>query len=210
MSDPVLHLIAGPNGSGKSTLFGHVVGPVTGLPFVNADVIAEDRWPGDALAHAYEAAAIATQERERLIATRTSFVTETVFSHSSKVTLVETAQQAGYLVTLHVVMVPEELAVARVAVRVRLGGHDVPEEKIRSRYERLWDHVIRAIELADETRVYDNARADDPFRSVAQFRSGTLVGTADWPPWTPAALRAAGRPPSGPSRSTRGRRRRPP
>jgi predicted ABC-type ATPase len=200
--DPVLHLIAGPNGSGKSTLFGHVIGPVTGLPFVNADAIAEDRWPGDAVAHAYEAAAMAAEERERLIATGTSFVTETVFSHTSKIALVETAQQAGYLVTLHVVMVPEELAVARVGVRVCLGGHDVPEEKIRSLYKRLWDHVSRAIGIADESRVYDNAWADDPFRSVAQFRSGTLVGTADWPPWTPAALRAAGRPQPSSSRST--------
>jgi predicted ABC-type ATPase len=64
--------------------------------------------------------------------------TETVFSHPSKRQLVEAAIDTGYLVSLHVVMVPEGLAVARVAQRVRDGGHDVPEDKIRSRYLRLW------------------------------------------------------------------------
>jgi predicted ABC-type ATPase len=190
--DPVLHLVAGPNGSGKSSFSDFALAPVTGLPFVNADVIAAARWPEAASEHAYEAAALAAEERDRLIAERASFATETVFSHPSKLELLETANAAGYLITLHVVLVPEELAVARVAERVRQGGHTVPEDKVRTRYRRLWGHVARAIETVEEAHVYDNSRAGAPFRVVAQYRKGHLVGSPAWPSWAPDELRTAG------------------
>lgn len=188
-ADPVLHLLAGPNGSGKTTLARRVIVPVTGLPFVNADDIAAQRWPGAELEHAYDASDAAAAERERRLAARTSFVTETVFSHPSKLELVQRAQQAGYLVTLHVVVVPEELSVRRVEHRVRSGGHAVPVRKIRQRYKRLWPLVARARQLADLTFLYDNSQAARPFRLLATYESGVLLGDATWPTWTPRALR---------------------
>ena len=106
--DPVLHVLAGPNGAGKSTFYDRVLRPTTHLPFVNADMIAADRWPDDAAVHAYEAAEIASQVRDGLVAERRSFVAETVFSHDSKVDFVRRARAAGYQVTLHVLLVPEE------------------------------------------------------------------------------------------------------
>jgi predicted ABC-type ATPase len=190
MADPVLHLLAGPNGAGKSTLHDLVIGPVTKLEFVNADVLAARRWPVDAAAHAYDASRLAAERRDELLAARTSFVTETVFSHESKVDLVKAATAAGYIVTLHVVLVPEDLAVARVVNRVRNDGHDVPEDKVRSRYQRLWPLVAEAIVLADEARVYDNASASKPFRLVAAFERGVPVSKPGWPRWTPGELRA--------------------
>ena len=193
MTDPVLHLLVGPNGAGKTSLYEHVLGPTTHLEFVNADIIAAARWPDDAAAMSYEAAVLATERRSELIETRTSFVTETVFSHGSKLKLVQSARDAGYLVSLHVVLVPEALAVARVTNRVEVGGHHVPEEKIRARYSRLWPLVTSAIVLVDNATVYDNSRAAKPFRVVARFERGVLVGQPDWPTWTPDALMAAGR-----------------
>jgi predicted ABC-type ATPase len=190
MADPVLHVIAGPNGAGKSTLYDRVIGPVTKLELVNADVIAARDWPDDAAAHAYDALRLAAERRDELLAARTSFVTETVFSHESKVDLVKAAVEAGYLVTLHVVLVPEDLAVARVANRVENDGHDVPEEKVRSRYARLWSLVAEAIELVDEATVYDNSSASEPFRVVASFERGVAVSKPAWPRWTPKELRA--------------------
>jgi predicted ABC-type ATPase len=192
MADPVLHLIAGPNGAGKSTLHDLVIGPVTGLELVNADVIAAREWPDDTAAHAYDAARLAAEHRDVLLAARTSFATETVFSHESKLDLVKTAAAAGYLVTLHVVLVPEDLAVARVVNRVANDGHDVPEEKVRSRYARLWPLVAEAISLVDEARVYDNSSASTPFRLVAAFERGVAVTKPMWPRWTPKPLRATG------------------
>lgn len=192
-ADPVLHVIAGPNGAGKTTFYVSVVEPVTHLPFVNADLIAAESRPGAPLDYAYEAAAVAAEERARRIEARESFVTETVFSHESKITLLRDAREAGYRVVLHIVLIPEELAVARVAQRVANGGHDVPEDKVRARYARLWRHLRAAIPLAGEAFVYDNTRAAESFRLVASFVDGHLIGSPRWPSWTPSDLRDAGR-----------------
>lgn len=194
MSTPVLHLLAGPNGSGKTAFYEHVLAPVTHLPFINADRIAAERWPGDELRHGYDASQEAASLRERRIADRTSFVTETVFSHPSKVDLVRAAAAAGYQVTLHAVMVPVDLSVARVRLRAQAGGHDVPDEKIRARHERLWSHVVDAVALADAAWFYDNTTAEHPYRVVARYEHDQPVVPPAWPPWTPPALLALPRP----------------
>ncbi len=173
MGDPVLHLIAGPDGAGKTTLHRAVIGPVVHLPFINADVIAQ-------------------QERADCLAERRSFVTETVFSHPSKLELLEAAKTAGYRTYLHIVLIPEELAVARVIERVTAGGHAVPEEKIRGRFARLWGHVALGIQIADESRVYDNSDPRHPLRLVATYINGRSAGTPTWPAWVPTELRDAG------------------
>ena len=191
MGDPVLHLLAGPNGSGKSTLWEVVLEPVLHLEFVNADEIAKVRWPNESEQRAYEAAELAATRRDQLINARASFATETVFSHESKVELVRHAVEAGYLVTLHVVAVPVELAVLRVENRIENGGHVVPEEKVRERYERLWEHVADALALADHGWVYDNTIAREPFRPIAELEQGVLLWS-DWPTWTPSALMRVG------------------
>lgn len=188
---PLLHLLAGPNGAGKSSYVRDVLTPATGLPFINADQIAAERWPDAQAEHAYEAAQIAEAQRRDRIAERASFISETVFSHPSKVQLVADAVAAGYLVHLHVIIVPVELAVQRVLERVHRGGHAVPEQKIRERYARLWDHIAAAMHIADVTEVFDNSRADAPFRICALIEHGTLIGSASWPAWTPTALREA-------------------
>lgn len=92
--DPVLRLIAGPNGAGKTTLATRVVAPTTRLRFVNANVIAAQRWPVAQAEHAYEASQVAAEQRQDLIAARTSFITETVFSHPSKLDLILGARAA--------------------------------------------------------------------------------------------------------------------
>ena len=188
---PVLHVLAGPNGAGKSTFVARVLQPVTHLPFVNADEIAAERWPGEELEHAYHASRAAADLRRRMLARGESFITETVFSHHSKVALVTQAVALGYLVNLHVMLVPADLAVARVAERVRRGGHQVPEAKIRERYARLLNLIVEARALADRSTFYDNSRAKMPFRVVATYERGRLVGEADWPAWTPTVLTRA-------------------
>jgi predicted ABC-type ATPase len=193
VAEPVLHVIAGPNGAGKTTFYLEVIAPTTHLDFVNADLIAADRWGPDAAAHAYDAAQLAAAERHRRMTARRSFVTETVFSHQSKVSLVREARDASYLINLHIVLVPEELAVARVVNRVEHGGHDVPEDEVRTWFEQLWTYLAQAIELAHEARIYDNTRAAHPFRLVATFDDGRLAYERGWPTWTPTELRTAGR-----------------
>lgn len=183
-----LDLVVGSNGAGKSTFIEFTLAPLLpGSPVVNADEIARHRWPGATAEHAYEAARIAADTRAALIELGQSFIAETVFSHPSKLDLLDTAHAAGYTVVLHVVLIPEELAVERVRHRVQAGGHQVPEDKIRQRYRRLWDLVAVAATRAEATSFYDNSARRGP-RIVARLNAGFDVGAPSWPVWTPAAL----------------------
>lgn len=182
-----LDLVVGPNGAGKSTFVDRILLPT--LPhqaFVNADEIAKRYWPGDEVAKSRVAARLAEVLRDGFIALGEPFIAETVFSHPSKVDLVRDALGAGYRVHLHVLMLPEDDAVARVAKRVGQGGHEVPEEKIRSRYQRLWANVVDAVRSCDTADVYDNTGRRPAL--VARFSGGVAHGASAWPTWRPAAL----------------------
>ena len=183
-----LDLVVGPNGAGKSTFVRFTLAPALARSsFVNADLIAQQRWPDDPATHAYEAARIAAATREELIARREPFIAETVFSHPSKLDLLRLANAAGYYTAVHVMLVPEALAVARVAARVMAGGHTVPVEKVRQRFQRLWPLVADAIVLGDTATVYDNSQRTGP-SVVAAFSHGFVVGKPLWPDWAPEAL----------------------
>ncbi len=184
-----MHLVAGPNGAGKTTFYNKVIAPIP-LEFINADVIAAQRWPGDEVSHAYEASAVAAALREERFEQRRSFATETVFSHPSKLDLVARATTLGYSVTLHIIVIPEDLAVLRVRTRVEVGGHDVPEIKIRERHRRLWAYVRDAVGLAAVANVYDNSSASKPFRLIAGYESGQPTMLPAWPKWAPVELTA--------------------
>ena len=111
-----------------------------------------------------------------------------MFSHLSKIQLVADCVEAGYLVHVHEIMVPVDLAVQRVPERMRRGSHAVPERKIRERYERLWGNISAAIPLADKVEVLDNSSARTPFRLIGRYEYGALIGAPSGPKWTPTAL----------------------
>ncbi|MGE2736058.1 zeta toxin family protein [Mycolicibacterium vaccae] len=183
-----LDLVVGSNGAKKSTFIELTLAPL--LPrsmYVNADEIAKRRWPDDPAGHSYDAARIAADTRARLIELGESFIAETVFSHPSKLELIDAAHAAGYTVVLHAILIPEELAVQRIRYRVQAVGHVVPEDKIRARYQRLWDLVATAASRADEATFYDNSAIRGP-RIVAQLAAGIAVGQPVWPSWTPAPV----------------------
>ena len=183
-----LDLVVGPNGAGKSTFVELTLAPLLpGSAFVNADEIAKQRWPDDPASHAYDAARIAADTRAMLIERELSFIAETVFSHPSKLELVAAAKAAGYTVVLHVLMIPEDLAVERVAHRVHAGGHAVPPHKIRERHRRLWPLVAEAIPRCDSVTVYDGSGLRGP-RIVAQISGAYLIGSPSWPTWASPEL----------------------
>lgn len=188
-----LDLIAGPNGAGKTTFYERVIAPDRpGLPFVNADRIAHDRFPGHELEQSYAASRIAAAARDALMAARIDFCTETVFSHESKVELVTAAAHAGYDVVLHVVMIPLVLSGARVGARLAAGGHDVPADKLATRYRRIWPHIMAAVPHCHRAVFYDNASDDGP-SEVASYRCGLADYPPRWPSWTPDAVSALAR-----------------
>lgn len=96
-----MHLLAGPNGVGKSTLYEVRIKPMTHAPFINADEI---RRAGNAAGEqidAYHTAALAAAERDTHLAQGVSFVTETVFSHSTKLERIQHAQAQGFRIVLY-------------------------------------------------------------------------------------------------------------
>jgi predicted ABC-type ATPase len=152
---PILSVFAGPNGSGKTTLtrIGYINS--TGFPrlYINADSIAKDL-----SIDAYRAALEAEQLRNDAIAAGVSFVMETVMSTPGKVEMLREAKRKGYHIHLEYITTQSPaINVARVRNRVQDGGHDVPEGKIVSRYERSMKLLPEAARIADVVSLYDNS-----------------------------------------------------
>jgi predicted ABC-type ATPase len=166
---PVIVAIAGPNGAGKTTFF-HSHLREAGLRFINADDIA-----GELGISAYEAAQIAGALRRELVRQRESFVFEAVFSDpvGEKLRFLVDAATAGYNVVLCFIGIADpETSEARVAMRVSQGGHDVPSEKLASRFRRTIKNLKAAIQILPIVLIFDNDNLADPFRRLAEIRNG--------------------------------------
>ena len=170
-----LWLIAGGNGAGKSTFFDFFLKP-TGLPFINADILARQLDVKDTEGQSYKAAKLAEKLRFSLLQSGTSFCFETVFSHPSKIDFLASAKSLGYeIILIYIHLCNDELNLARVAQRVCEGGHNVPTDKIISRIPRTKTNVKAALPLADIVQLYDNSSHHQPFISVALLKTGRLT-----------------------------------
>jgi len=171
-TQPELWLLIGGNGAGKTTFYQRFLARRK-IPLVNADNIARSLWPDAPEKHSYEAALVAERERFRLIDERQSFCFETVFSHPSKVDFVGTAKAAGFRIRIfyfHLELA--SLNKARVASRVKSGGHSVPETKIESRIPRTLANLRECVGLADELHLVENSSLDKPYERLALWQSG--------------------------------------
>ena len=146
---PTVLVFAGPNGSGKSTV-------TRGLPtfgtYVNADDLKIEYSLTD-----LDAAQQAENLRNELLDRKVDFSFETVLSTDRNLALLKKAKAAGYEVQcIYVLTCDETVNVARVRARVSAGGHNVPEDKIRSRYHRALALLPQLISICDKILVYDN------------------------------------------------------
>ena len=152
---PEVIVFAGPNGSGKST--------ITQMAKVGGEYINADDIKRTTLCTDLEAAVKAEELRERMINDKKDFTFETVLSTDRNVLLLQRAKEQGYFVRgIYVLTSNVDINVARVQAREALGGHGVPEEKIRSRYTKAFALVPRLVEICDILHIYDNTR--EPFR----------------------------------------------
>jgi predicted ABC-type ATPase len=178
---PVLVALVGPNGAGKTTFFHSHVKPA-GLRFLNADEVARELE-----IEAYEAAKVITQLRQELVGLRESFVFETVFSDpvGDKLGFLKEASQSGYTVVLCFIGVTgPETSEQRVAMRVSQGGHDVPSEKLVSRFPRTMANLKAALSQLPYVFIFDNDDLRISFRRVAVFEKGRLEWAAQQiPKW---------------------------
>ena len=152
---------------------------------MNADELARELATGP-----YEAAEAAKNVRAALVKQRESFVFETVFSDpvGDKLEFLRSASALGYTIVLCFIGLDSpELSDERVAIRVMQGGHDVPKEKLVSRYPRTIENLRRAIRELPHVLVFDNSDLGRPFRKVAAFEAGTPVELNEplptWLPW---------------------------
>ena len=169
---PLVVAVTGPNGAGKSTFY-HAHLKSAGLRFVNADVLANelDMEP-------YVAARVAGSLRSALVEQGESFVFETVFSDpvGDKLAFLKDSVAGGYTVILCFIGISgPEVSEQRVAMRVSQGGHDVPSDKLVTRYPRTLANLQAAIRELPHVWVFDNEDLRAPYRKVAVFEQGRRV-----------------------------------
>lgn len=155
---PNLFVIAGPNGAGKSTSAPRLLtGSRAVSAFVNADDIAVSEDVGE-----IEAGRIMLGRLDDLARKRQDFAIETTLASRSLRPRIEALREAGYFFHLTFVWLPSaDMAVQRVAARVRAGGHAIPEPVIRRRYVRGLDNFFNLyLPIADAWQMADNSRRD--------------------------------------------------
>ena len=161
MEKPKLLIVAGPNGSGKTSVTDKILKHkwIEGCEYINPDYIARDifgDWnSSDAI---LKAANYAANRREECIANRRSLIFETVLSAPDKISFVQRAKQQGFFIRLFFIGTDSpQINAARIAYRVMTGGHDVPIQKIISRYYKSVANCSLLVPVVDRLYVYDNS-----------------------------------------------------
>jgi predicted ABC-type ATPase len=159
-TSPSVIILAGPNGAGKTTSSRALLAETLNVPiFVNADVIAQGLAGFDPASVAVEAGRIMLDRMHKLAEQRVSFAFETTLAAISYAKWLRGLRDSGWRVHLvYFWLQSANLAVARVADRVRRGGHDIPETTIRQRYQRSaanFFHLYRPV--ATFWHVHDNS-----------------------------------------------------
>ena len=160
MIRPRVIIIAGPNGAGKITFAREFLPQEAGCPiFVNADLIAAGLSPFDPERAAIQAGRLTLEAIARHVARCESFTFETTLSGRACARQIPQWQALGYRVELFFLsLASADMAVRRVAERVRQGGHNLPEATIRRRFKAGWRLLTEVYPpLVDQWVLFDNA-----------------------------------------------------
>lgn len=126
--------------------------------YINADDIKRTNLCSD-----LEAAQLAEKLREETLKNNADFTFETVLSTDRNLNLLIKAKEQGYFIRcIYILTVTPEINIARIRVREASGGHGVPENKIRSRYEKALRIIPKLVKVCDIMHIYDNT--EEPFR----------------------------------------------
>jgi len=182
---PKVIVLAGANGVGKTTAAPRLLRDTLGLvEFVNADTIARGLAGFDPDAAALEAGTIMFDRIRQLGVQRHSFAFETTLASRSLAPWIAELLQAGYEFQLVFLWLPSpDLAVQRVADRVRFGGHNVSEATVRRRYERGLQNFFHLYQpMATAWRMYDNTDAGN-MQLIAEGQGAAVTAVWDGTLW---------------------------
>lgn len=165
-----IYVLAGTNGAGKSSVGGAAIRE-KGADYFNPDEATRRIRLANPHISERDANIAAWQEGTRLleeaIAKRLVFAFETTLGGDTITSLLRRALAEGVEVRMwYVALATPELHIARVRARVARGGHDIPENRIRERYDRSRANLIRLLPHLTELRVFDNSRDADPASGV--------------------------------------------
>lgn len=180
---PTLYILAGPNGAGKTTASRYLLPLVfhTGS-FINADIIAARMNPQNPEAASIAAGRQMLMEIDEKIAQKETFAIETTLSSKGYLQLIKRAQLIGYEVVLYFFYLPsDEIALKRVAERVRKGGHNIPPEVVKRRYASGISMLKYYLEIADEWFIYQNEKS--PPSIIAEGSGISKIKIANFEIW---------------------------
>lgn len=176
---PHVIIIAGPNGAGKSTTAPAILKGTLGVTeFVNADTIAQGLSAFNPARAAFHAGRIMLERLQQLAEDKEDFAFETTLASKTFAHWVQKLKAAGYQFHLFFLWIPTaDFAVERVAERVRMGGHHVPEDTIRRRYQAGLRNFFRLyLPIADSWYLFDNSTASAPALIASEDKeTGQLV-----------------------------------
>ncbi len=153
-----IYVFAGPNGSGKSTVIQNFLEQgICPEHYICPDNLVQKNKKNDEDAY-LKAMQDAEDLRNALIKAGDSFTFETVLSTRGKIDFLLRAKEIGYKITTIYIITPDyNINIKRVEARVKDGGHDVPTDKLISRYNRCMTLIKDVIEISDEVKIYDNS-----------------------------------------------------
>ena len=179
-----IFILGGPNGAGKTTAAEILLPEKLRMhAFLNADEIARDISPDNVEAAAFEAGRLLIERMRALVRNGQSFAFETTCAGKSYIRLLKECQNEGWRISLIYLWVPSpEYSIARVARRVSQGGHHIPDEVIRRRYQAgLWNMRHLYLPLADDASIYDNR--DRALRLIARRAPGSPLSVLNEEIW---------------------------
>lgn len=163
-------MIAGPNGAGKTTMAFTVISKHKEIyeEFLNADEIARGLSPLKPESVALEAGQLMIQRFHLCIRENKSFIFESTASGLTYAKHLKNAKEKGYEVNLLFLwLLTHEQAVKRVALRVKQGGHNIPEADITRRYYRGLKNLVNLyLPIADTALILDNSEPESGIRKI--------------------------------------------
>jgi predicted ABC-type ATPase len=183
---PRLTIIAGANGSGKTTLTRWNAEDLRSIPLLDPDAIGKALRPTiPGKSNVAAARQVLTSAHEH-IAQNESFAVETTLSGQGYLQMMLAARARGFeIVLIYIGTERVEINLARIRDRVLAGGHDVPEEDVRRRFQRSFANLPIAITRADHTILFDNS-SQEGYRLIAVLGPPENYWFEPVPPWAAA------------------------